>query len=84
MIVELFFIIFQLFSFIEPAIIALVVVVNVEVGRENIGAVFWMLCNLNFSADEFVTAVGVVVAIVVAAAAAAAVGHLVEFSTALL
>ena len=80
MIVELFFIIFQLFSFIEPAIIALVVVVNVEVGRENIGAVFWMLCNLNFPA-EFVAAVGVVVAVVVAAAA---VCHLVELSTALL
>ena len=51
-----------------------------EVGRENIGAVFWMLCNLNFPA-KFVPAVGVVVAVVVTAAA---VGHLVEFSTALL
>ena len=51
-----------------------------EVGRENIGAVFLMLCNLNFPAI-IVVAVGVVVAVVVAAAA---VCHLVELSTALL
>ena len=48
----------------------------VEVGRENIGAVFWMLCNLNFPAI-IVVAVGVVVAVVVAAVG------LVELSTAL-
>ena len=48
-------------------------------GKENIGVVFWMLCNLNFSADEFVATVGVVVGIVVAAA-----GSLVELSTAFL
>ena len=51
-----------------------------EVGRENIGAVFLMLCNLNFPAI-IVVAVGVVVAVVVAAAAA--VVGLVELSTAL-
>ena len=80
MIVELFFHNISVVFFIKPAIIALVVAVTVEVGRENIGAVFWMLCNLNFPA-KFVPAVGVVVAVVVTAAA---VGHLVEFSTALL
>ena len=47
-----------------------------EVGRENIGVVFLMLCNLNFPAI-IVVAVGVVVAVVVAAVG------LVELSTAL-
>ena len=47
-----------------------------EVGRENIGAVFLMLCNLSFPAI-IVVAVGVVVAVVVAAVG------LVELSTAL-
>ena len=66
------------FSLLKPATIAQVVAAAVEVGRENIGAVcFLMLCNLNFPA-KFVVAVGVVVAVV----AAAAVG-LVELSTAL-
>ena len=69
-----------MFSFIKPAIMALVVAVTVKVGKENIGAVFRMLCNLNFPI-KFVAAVGVVVAVVVAAAA---VCHLVELSTALL